>query len=325
MIIRHPQKLITKILLYMLLPTLLVLTSFNGILSLFYGNFSMTSAITNAAGETQQVSSRFQEIYTYTLKRFIALTVSDDFRNKVKFFLQTNSTYTECNNLLQDDITSYTHINNLISSVTISRKLSAWETVVYYPYALRLKHDGVEMIRNYPTVSDITFLPSCESPYNGINESIPILIPMRYHESDDLLLIPQNEAAADFTFCLFFDTESVHNFLRLYCSDDSEGILYLTDQTGQILSLPSSSIEHERVSREDLQNTVSMLIADNGTYAQSADYHIFCAPIVENKLFLINAVPESVFMQSYTYMRSIFLTIGITSVVLVTKIGRAHV
>lgn len=318
MIIRHPKKLITKILLYMLLPTLLVLTSFNGILSLFYGNFSMTSAITNAAGETQQVSSRFQEIYTYTLKRFIALTVSDDFRNKVKFFLQTNSTYTECNNLLQDDITSYTHINNLISSVTISRKLSAWETVVYYPYALRLKHDGIEMIRNYPTVSDITFLPSCESPYNGINESIPILIPMRYHESDDLLLIPQNEAAADFTFCLFFDTESVHNFLRLYCSDDSEGILYLTDQTGQILSLPSSSIEHERVSREDLQNTVSMLIADNGTYAQSADYHIFCAPIVENKLFLINAVPESVFMQSYTYMRSIFLTIGITSVVLVT-------
>ncbi len=86
MIIRHPKKLITKILLYMLLPTLLVLTSFNGILSLFYGNFSMNSAITNAAGETQQVSSRFQEIYTYTLKRFITLTVSDDFRNKVKLF-----------------------------------------------------------------------------------------------------------------------------------------------------------------------------------------------------------------------------------------------
>ena len=194
MIIRHPKKLITKILLYMLLPTLLVLTSFNGILSLFYGNFSMNSAITNAAGETQQVSSRFQEIYTYTLKRFITLTVSDDFRNKVKLFLQTNSTYTECNNLLQDNITNYTHINNLISSVTISRRLSAWETIVYYPYALRLKHDGIEMIRNYPSVSDITFLPSCESPYNGINESIPILIPMRYHESDDLLLIPQNEA-----------------------------------------------------------------------------------------------------------------------------------
>ena len=143
MIIRHPKKLITKILLYMLLPTLLVLTSFNGILSLFYGNFSMNSAITNAAGETQQVSSRFQEIYTYTLKRFITLTVSDDFRNKVKLFLQTNSTYTECNNLLQDNITNYTHINNLISSVTISRRLSAWETIVYYPYALRLKHDGI--------------------------------------------------------------------------------------------------------------------------------------------------------------------------------------
>lgn len=314
---RHPQKLITKILLYMLLPTLLILTVFNGILSLFYGNFSMNSAIANTASETQQVSSRFQETYTYILKRFIALTVSEDFRNKGKLFLQTDSTFTECNNLLQDNFSNYIHINNLISSVTILRKKSVWETDVYYPYTLRLKHDGIDMISNYPGVFDITFMPSRESPYIGLNESMPILIPMKYHESDDFLLIPQDKSGADFTFCLFLDTDSVHNFLRLYCSDDSEGILYLTDQSSQILSLPSSSAEFEQASQADLQNAVSMLIANDRTYTQMDDYHIFCAPIIDGKLYLINAVPESVFMQSYTYMRSIFLTIGITSVVFV--------
>ena len=301
----------------MLLPTLLILTVFNGILSLFYGNFSMNSAIANTASETQQVSSRFQETYTYILKRFIALTVSEDFRNKGKLFLQTDSTFTECNNLLQDNFSNYIHINNLISSVTILRKKSVWETDVYYPYTLRLKHDGIDMISNYPGVFDITFMPSRESPYIGLNESMPILIPMKYHESNDFLLIPQDKSGADFTFCLFLDTDSVHNFLRLYCSDDSEGILYLTDQSGQILSLPSSSAEFEQASQANLQNAVSMLITNDRTYTQMDDYHIFCAPIIDGKLYLINAVPESVFMQSYTYMRSIFLTIGITSVVFV--------
>lgn len=314
---RRPQRLISKILLYMLLPTLLILTTFNGIISLFYGYFSMNSAISNAASETAQVASRFQETYTYTLKRFIDLTVSEDFRGKAKLLLKADGTSTECNNLLQDNFSSYIHINNLISSVTISRRLSAWQTSVYYPYSLRLKHNGINLISGYPSVSDITFLPSCESPYMGIDESIPVLIPLHYFENEDLILIPQNEKTTDFTFCLFFDTSSVHNFLRLYCSDDSEGILYLTDQNGQILSLPSASEEYQNADRQELRDTVSSLISDGGAYMQVGNYHVFCSPIIEGELFLINAVPESTFMQSYTSMRSIFLTIGITTIVFV--------
>ena len=318
---RHPKKLITKIWLYMLLPTLLVLFAFNAALSLFFGRFSRDSAIRNTTAETERVASRFYETYTYIISRFISLTVSDDFRDDVKFILQQSpSSFTECNNLLQENFSHYIHIHELISSAILIREKDGKESGMYYPYTLRFKRSATESYR-IPAISGITFLPSCENPYSGLGESIPMAVPLKYVERDNLIILPDQGEEKDLLFYLFFDTASISNFLQLYCNDECEGTLYLTDSTGRILSLPASSGDYQEMSREDVSESVSHMIREGKTCVPAGDLYLFCSRITPDGLYLINAVPESLFTQRFSYLRSVSLIIGITSTVFVAVLS----
>lgn len=319
--VNPPGKLITKIWLYMLLPTLLILVLFNVILSLFYEGFSRQSSIVNTQAETEGVASRFYETYTYIVNRFIGLTVSTDFREDVKYLLQeTPSSFTECNNRFQDNLSDYIHIHELISSATIIREDSDGEVSLYYPYAFRFKRNAPDSYR-IPAVSSLTFLPSSENPYSGLGESMPMVIPLKYLESDNMILFPEAEDDTDLTLYLFFGTADISNFLRLYCSDDYEGVLYLTDREGTILSLTEASEEYMEMNREDVRQSVLQMISRGMPYCHVGDLCLFCSEITPEGLYLVNAVPESQFRQRFAALRSASLLIGITAAILVAVLS----
>lgn len=311
---KKPGKLITKIWIYILLPTLGILFALSACLTLFFNSFYLNTAIENAAKETANVSSRFLETYRYMLKRFISLTVSDAFRSDVKELLDADgSSYSQCNNLLQEDFSAYMQINDLISSVLIAQKAQNGSLYLYYPYTLRPKRGEVDY-NVFESGGGISFLPSSPSLYNGLDESMSIVLPLKYLEHENFIVLSENEEETELVFCFFLDTEAVYNYLRLFCNDNSEGILYLATEEGECLSLPGGSKEYETVALDNVKNVVGSMMGESPEYAQSGEYHIFCAPVLEDSLYLVNVVPESVFMQQYIYIRSLFFTVGITAV-----------
>lgn len=313
----RPKKLITKIWLYMLLPTLFILFLFNISLSLFYEGFSRRSSIVNTQAETERVASRFYETYTYIVNRFISLTVSTDFREDVKYLLQERtSSFTKCNNRLQENLSDYIHIHELISSAAIIRKDSAGGLSLYYPYALRFKHGAADGYST-PPASSFTLLPSSENPYSGLGESMPMVLPLKYLESDNTILLSEQEDETDLTLYLYFGTADISNFLRLYCSDDYEGILYLTDNTGTILSLAADSEEYMEMCQEEIGQSILRLLSKGLPYCQAEGFYLFCSEITPEGLYLVNAVPEGQFGQRFATLRSASLLIGVTAAVLV--------
>ncbi len=320
---KAPSKLIFKIWFCILLPTLLILAALIAVLSLFFNSYYTDNAVEDAAAETENVASRFHETYNYILKRYINLTVSDDFRSTVKNMLSADSdAYSEYNNSLQESFDSYMNIHELICAVLIAQPDITGKESLYYPYTLSLKRYAEGIVGNCcPTASGISFLPSQTSPFNRLGEVIPMAFPLTYVSSSNYILLSEAPGDADLFLYLYLDTEEVHNFLRLYCNDASEGILYLASGDGEILSLTQGSEEYSQVSQEETEAAVRSLIAGNESYRKLKEYHIFCSPVLDGSLYLVNVVPESLFLEDYIHIRSILMVIGITSLLMITVLS----
>jgi two-component system sensor histidine kinase YesM len=115
----------------------------------------------------------------------------------------------------------------------------------------------------------------------------------------------------------YLDTEAVYDYLRLYCDDASEGILYLVSGDGTILSLAENSAEYETVAKEEISSSVRTLLSENDTYVKEKGFHIFCSPVLGESLYLVNVVPESRFLEDYIQIRSTLIIIAVTALLFI--------
>ena len=281
-------------------------------IAFYFNSFSLKRAVADASAETESTASEFHDTWRYIIRRFISLSVSDELRENISGLLsEQGSLYAEYNNALQDDFSSFIEIHELISSVLLVK--TDGTAFRFYPYSFRLTDAALCDPAVFSGMDGITLLASSPSPFSGQSEVIPIAIPLKYDSSSNLLLISSCPDDTMLLLYIFLDTDAVGTFLSTYCADASEGILYLTGPDGEALSLKQSSTDSADIQKNEIASAVSSLIAESTSYTCVNDCHVFCFPILEDQLWLVNAVPESQFMQQYSYIRSILLTIGLTS------------
>ena len=310
----RPKKLIAKIWVYLLLPTLLVLILISLGIALYFHSFSLKQSVTSASAETQGTALEFYDIWQYIIRRLISITVQEELREEIHGLLSEESSFfAEYNNALQDDFNAYIEIHEMISSVMLVRIDENGNFSHFYPYSFRLNDNPPPDRRaDLSRIDGITFFPSTRSPFSGLGDSIPVVIPLECNSSSNYLLISSGAAETELLLYIFLDTDAVRNFLSIYCSDTSEGILYLAGPDGTPLSLKKDSEEQKRI-QNHITSSVSSQIAGNTSHVYVNDCHVFCFPILKDELWLVNVIPESQFMQQYSYIHSILLTIGLTS------------
>ena len=94
---------------------------------------------------------------------------------------------------------------------------------------------------DFSSVTDITWLKMCPSPFIKNNQIIPVIIPVSQFPNTQYLHICRDPAKTDICIVLLLDAKKVNERLALANSSYSERVLYLANEQGMPLSLPESS------------------------------------------------------------------------------------
>ena len=324
-LLRRPKRLVTKLLLYTLVPVFLGLSAILAAVSFFYSDFSLSSSVEEAEGETREVAAYVERTYFYLLRRFVSASVSEETKETVELVLDGRLTYSECNNELQDAFTRYVQIHELVSCALITRETGSGSVWLYYPYSFRLG-SGVSAYNwkgDLRGISGVTFLPSKNAPhpFGNADAAVPIAFPLCYQRDTKLLLLSESPERTELLLYVFLDREALQSYLSVYCGDSSEGLLYLTDGEGRILSLDPLSEEYALASGGEICEAAARIRGGEIAYAQLGEHYVFCAEAAQDSLYVVNVVPRSLFLQQYNDILFFLLTIALTTSLVVATLS----
>lgn len=314
------QKLTIKLWIYTTVPMLCLLMGINGIIQIYYSSVTRSKSIADAQEETAYISSVFADTYQDLCLRFVRITASPDTASAFLSMIKaTPAQYTHINNDLQDLLNSYTDISPLIRSAAFlvpSRRYE--EPFIFYSYSDRLRSPDAISLSSLPDASGLRILPAQSSPFLGQGSVIPLIAPLSVMDqgADSRILFSSAASDASVFCCLFLDQAAVQSFLKLYCSDTSEGALFLTDKKGSLISSPES--DRHWMQNPAFLHTLQTLLHTGNTYDRIKENHLFLAPVKNSGLYLLNVIPEKQFARAADSLTDMLIIIAISGVIVLT-------
>lgn len=288
-------KLAAKIWLCMVSTTLAVIVLAQLAFNVFFNQYLINEAITNAGHETTYVAENFSDSYESLIQNFVLRTSSSDFKQTFKTMLNsTNQSYTIINNSLQNILIEYAQMGTLSDAILFARQTSEDdENIFYHAHNRRLKRDVATELLNVRNteIDGISILGRRESPFLNQAEVITIAIPLHYIELRDLILLAENEEEVDMVLFFFLSTADILDFFELYCNDRSQGTLYLVDTSGRNVSLASNHSAYELVNESSLSMELSTAIAQDQAYFRYQNQYIFFRKVNSLGQYLVNILP----------------------------------
>lgn len=310
-----------KIWTYIAVPMFCIFILVHIIIQLFYNSVFRQRAIDNAQEETAYVASVFDDTWQDFLLRLVKKTASTEVGENLWDILDTApSNQADINNQLQSLLNDYAEINNLIDSVLLAVRKQGEAPILFYPYSHRLT-SGSALSLTAQTQAGFHILPARESPFSSHNQIIPVSAALSITHTDSYIwvLLSDSLPSSDLVLYFFLDNNAVNRYLSLYCSDESEGILFLTDASGTVISTPSSS--DPDVSSAQLRDILQTAASAQTTYSSYMDQHIFMEKIGDSGLYLVNVVPESQFSQSWQNLSAILMLIAFFGISIITLVS----
>jgi len=291
------SRLAVKIWMNLVLPVLLILLLVGIVINIFYSWYILSNSIYRAGEETEYVATSMSDSYTDLITYFVRKTTSADFKEGFKQIIEAEpNKYTEINNSLQNIFTEYAQINKLLaSSLLVTAPASGQPGMIFHSYQFRLKEEITTYDLGYSLeeVSGLTVLPYSESPFINQSDVIPVIIPLKYVSSTSMVLIAEEVEEAHGILYLLLSAEDVQNYLKLYCNDDSQGMLYLTDRAGRNMSMSLS--DQEENLPENLTDTLRNAIAEGVTQTMYENDYVFLGYARRLDLYLVNYIPKTFF------------------------------
>ncbi len=314
-------QLALKIWYYTFLVTLLVILAVGVVANHFFEGYISAKYIASADGETSYVAESLSENYYSIMQRFVKITVGADFVSSISSLLGSRGeNYTRINNSMQEIFNEYKDMSPLITSAMIVTKQEDVPSTFYYSYYTRMDksiHDW-SLGFSLQDMHGITILPGSTMPYTNQKASIPVAIPMTYSTATNFVLIADSVDLTDFMLYLFMGTEEVSDFLKLYCNDNTEGILYLVNKNGDNLSLTSADKSYETVSQDYIKQAVGQAVSSNTRYLRTENDHLFVYPVASMDLYLVNIIPHSLFVAQTSEFHVDILWLGVFSLLIIT-------
>lgn len=276
-------RLAAKIWFCMAVPAVIILLLTAAGMELFLHQYFVKTTRETALMDTDYVYTAFSSEYNRILERFVSYTSSSHFKAPLRQ-LRTGGAehYTDLNNTLQDILTWYGDMSSLIDSSLIAAR----DGCFYYSHKYRMKNHEMSFTLGYDpaSLSGITLLPSTESPFIKEKQVMPLTLLLKYSK-DDMILLSDTPEESDFILYLFLDSVKVTNYLRVFCNDNSEGILYLSDPSGKNLSLWGESASPGAMA------AVQSAVSTGKQYIQEKDSLYLIKKIDGQDLYLVNILP----------------------------------
>ena len=147
---------------------------------------------------------------------------------------------------------------------------------------------------NFSSITDITWLKMCSSPFIKNNQIIPVIIPVSQLPNTTYLHVCRDPEKTDICIVLLLDANKVNERLALADSSYSERVLYIANEQGLPLSLPKKSPWYEAASSEHVKNSI-LAFKDSEGFCQILDenlYSLYAIPLEFCNLNLISIVPK---------------------------------
>lgn len=315
-------KLAIKIWVTMILATLAVLLFVYVSFNIYFNKFILNNSIETASYDTSYVASNFSKTYNDLIKQFVFRTSSTDFKEKFKLMhSSTYIDYTNVNNSLQTLFAEYRQMNYLTESILFARKGNDKRSdLLFYSYNNRLKRTMTKYNLDFDlsNITGITVLPHSKSPFMNQPEVMPILIPLEYLATNNMVLIADEIENTDMILYFFLSTSNMIEYFRLYCNDKSQGLLYLVNDSGENMSLSSSHPSSAYVNSDEFISALTSAFARDELYFQTNDNYIFYSKLSELDLYLVNIVPREKFTSRSHNIIIFLLWLALASVIMIT-------
>ncbi len=314
-------QLALKIWYYTFLVTLLVIFVIGIAANHFFERYIAANYVSSAEEETAYVADSLSDNYKDIMRRFVKISVGEDFTASVPKILNgQKEDYTRINNAMQDIFNKYTDMNQLITSAMIANKSGSSPTSFFYSYYTQMDKAITGWDLGFPIqdISGVTILPFSSKPYTNQKTSVPVVIPLNYTTSDGFVLIADSIDSADFVLYLFLGTAEINSFLQLYCNDSMEGTLMLVNETGENISLTPEDKGFSLIQNESVQKSILQSISDQTGYLKADSDYIFTYPVDTMGLYLVNVIPQSLFAAETSQFHVDILWLGLFSILIIT-------
>lgn len=229
--------------------------------------------------------------------------------------------YGKNNAMIQDSLSTLTVSHPMLDSVIIlgknGERYSLFSSTLKKGFLLTL-NAGWDM----NSVHGITWFPTCRSPFTKNNDTIPVIVPIAQMKQSRYLNIVNDPQEADVFIILLLDRQKVEERLALGKSNYADRIMYLTDSSGNNLSMTEESLYFELVSQAETsalisasQNQELRLLADTPNYSLYSRKLNFC------NLNLVCIQSKHTLRQRIIKMNTFIILIGLTGLIMMTALA----
>lgn len=171
---------------------------------------------------------------------------------------------------------------------------------------------------DFSSVTDITWLKMCPSPFIKNNQIIPVIIPVSQFPNTQYLHICRDPAKTDICIVLLLDAKKVNERLALANSSYSERVLYLANEQGMPLSLSESSPWYKEASSEHVRNHIHSFgkAEDFQQVLDETLYSLYSVPLEFCNLKLISIVPKITLHTRLIRMSTFLILLSLTGFLL---------
>ena len=302
----------------------LVLALFLGILSSWYfARLYQEDTYSQTADSLQIGSQSLTDSYNILLNNVINFASTTDFTNIVEDARAGSSArYARNMALIQDPLSNLTLTNPLLDTIVILGKNGEFYSL--FTNTLKKEETASNLFGwDLSSVNRITWLPIRRSPFIKNNYIIPVIIPISQLEGTRYLHIAGSAEDSDVCIVLMLDSKSVAQRLALSDSSYAKRTMYLTDQTGQNISLDSSASYYKLANSEETAKRVTregggdsiQLLYDN------MDYSLYGKPLDFCGLKLVCILPKTLLHQRISMMNAFILLIAIAGLAVTTLLA----
>lgn len=304
---------------YKILLSMLIITTFSilfiSIMSYSYFSNSLEKDARNNTIYTLEVATQTLTNSLNNILRNTSSFVSSDLKNTIADITRNNQDEYINNYIdLQDGLTSLIRSNELIDTVIILGKNGEFFSLG----SIGIKYNFIEDSGwDLSQLNGISFLPFQKNPVTKLKDVIPLIIPISNLGSSNIPIITGSIEDSIATIIIFLNNNRV-NAIFNQINKNKDSIIYLSNSSGQPLSLSPPSNYAEITRSQNLKDNVSSTsdISEFELKVSKDTYIITSKNINVSNLKMVNIISKDLLLKELDNIQYIIVLTWIISFIL---------